>query len=427
MTSRSVVLGTAIALTVAAPAAAQAPFSAPTAVGGFGAQVQLAGTSSLAVTAEGRSVLAGSGDTANVRFPVAAFGSPGDVPRVGRSLSAPGVITSQPVVAAEGRVAAVVWGAGHTAYLRVATDGRWGQPIAVGRSRLKPQPAVAIQPATGRITVLWRGSSRRGNRLQWRITTGGKLGRTHTLGEFGNDPRIGTDRSGKTIAVWTPYSVTTRGVRTAARRVGEFTKPMSITTAQAQDVRLDVGADGEAIAAWRTPSEGGADVQAPRGTPTWSTRTANTAFSRPQQVAGVADASTLSLDRGATGAAVLAFDRQTDDLTATVSAVFRPAPGRPFGAVQALGTPGFVAAPGASAAVDDRGVATVAWGASVLSGQTGEPGLYAARSTPAGAFGAPQRIDAAAVRAPVLAAAGGSTTLLAWVGEGGVRVARAAP
>src|SRR5437879_3160406 len=80
--------------------------------------------------------------------------------------------------------------------------------VVVGSSALSPEPDVAVQPGSGRLTVIWRGRTKGGsNRLQWRITTRGKLGAVHTLGEFGNEPRLGTDASGKTVAVWTRYAL----------------------------------------------------------------------------------------------------------------------------------------------------------------------------------------------------------------------------
>jgi hypothetical protein len=97
----------------------------------------------------------------------------------------------------------------------------------VGTSALKPQSAVAVQPVTGRTLVVWRGrTTKGGNRLKWRITTNGKLGAPHTLGEFGDNPQLATDASGKTVAVWLADRRAKRqGVRTAARRVGEFLAP----------------------------------------------------------------------------------------------------------------------------------------------------------------------------------------------------------
>ena len=192
--------------------------------------------------------------------------------------------------------------------------GSCATPVKVGSSALKPDPDVAVQPGNGRLTVIWRGRSKGGsNRLQWRITTGGKLGAVHTLGEFGNDPRLGTDASGKTVAVWTRYVIhpsDAKGLRTAARRVGEFTRPTTLQSGAVFSPQLVTGADGETIVAWlASPTF---DVQSPSAQARVATRTANTGFSAPADVGG-ADTGTLALDRAPDGHAVLALDRQLDD------------------------------------------------------------------------------------------------------------------
>ena len=61
----------------------------------------------------------------------------------------------------------------------------------MGTSALKPQSAVAVQPFTGHCGVA-RTNEQSVNRLQWRITTNGKLGPTHTLREFGDSPQLAT-------------------------------------------------------------------------------------------------------------------------------------------------------------------------------------------------------------------------------------------
>jgi len=188
-----------------------------------------------------------------------------------------------------------------------------------------------------------------------------------------------------------------------------------------------VSAGGEAIAAWRQPAPGGADVQSPRGTPVVASRTRITRFGTPRAIAGVTDAATLQLALGGPGAAVLVFDRQAGDAPATPTAAFRPGRGQPFGAPVAVGPAAFVATtPGPSAAVDGRGVATVSWGAGRQPGAAAGEGVYAARSTANGVFGAPQLLGTAGPgSAPTLAAAAGDATLVAFTGAGGVRVARA--
>ena len=248
------------------------------------------------------------------------------------SCSAPsGDITSQPraVVDDQGH-GAVVFARGNTAYLSGCEKGSCATPVKVGSSALKPDPDVAVQPGNGRLTVIWRGRSKGGsNRLQWRITTGGKLGAVHTLGEFGNDPRLGTDASGKTVAVWTRYAIhpsDPKGLRTAARRVGEFTRPATLQSGAVFSPQLVTGADGETIVAWLTSPT--FDVQSPSAQARVATRTANTGFSAPANVGG-ADTGTLALDRAPDGHAVLALDRQLDETTAVVQAAVR-APGGAF-------------------------------------------------------------------------------------------------
>jgi hypothetical protein len=257
------------------------------------------------------------------------------------------------------------------------------------------------------VLVLWRGSASGRNRLQWRITTGGRLGRVHTLGEFGDAPRIGTDASGKTIAVW----LGTAGVRTAARRVGEFTRPATVGPAGAQELELAVAPSGDTVAAWRAR---GGDVQSPRGTPVTISRGRDTAFGPVQPLTSVTNAGTLSVAVGPDGRAVLAFTGQIDDALATVNASYRAGRGLPFAAPAVVGQPQFVStAWGASAAIDAAGHATVAWG--------GAGTASAARSDATGVFAPAQALaptpGGASVR--VLAAAGGATTLVAWMDTGG--------
>ena len=104
------------------------------------------------------------------------------------------------------------------------------------------------------------------------------------------------------------------------------------------------------------------------------------------------------------------------------------APGGAFSAPQALAAPQFVStAFGATAAIDDHGVATVAWSSVAVT--AGAPaGFFAARSDAGGTFAAAQQLatdaTAASQQHPVLAA-GGSLTDVAWVTPGGPVVAQA--
>jgi hypothetical protein len=419
LVARALVLAGAIAL-AAAPGAA-ADFTAPAPVGGFGSSPLL---TSLAVAPSGMTALAGTIATGNRRQPVIGFGN-GGPPASVRPLGPAGNVRSQPQVRLDDRGdGAVVWSIGGTVRLRLCRAGRCGSTMIVGRSQRNPQAQVAVNPASGRVTVLWRGTASGRNRLQWRTTTNGRLGAKHTLGEFGSTPQIGTDAAGKTVAVWIPSRGS--GVRTAVRRRGEFTRPTTVTPKRAQDLRLSVAPDGDTIAAWRVPAPGGADVQAPRGAPTVSTRTRRAGFDKATAIEDVDDASTLSLALGPDGHAVLAFVRQADDGTATASAAYRPGHGQDFGSAADLGPLQIIApAFGASAAVDGQGTATVIWGAGSVANDPSGQGVYV---SPRDSIGDLQllEIDSAAGTSGVstLAAAGGSTTVLVWAGPEGVRASR---
>lgn len=415
-------------LILAAPASA-APFGAATPIAGLGASPSLAGLSSAAAGTDGSSLVAATRSVGDGRQALVAEGRVGQPPLRTKLLGSAGVITSQPraVVDDKGH-GAVVFARGKTVYLSACKQGSCASPVTVGSSALTPEPDVAVQPGSGRLTVIWRGRSKSGsNRLQWRITTRGKLGAIHTLGEFGNEPRLGTDASGKTVAVWTRYAIRAsdpKGLRTAARRVGEFTRPVTLQAGGVYSPQLVTGADGETIVAWLTSPT--FDVQSPLAQARIATRTANRGFSAPVDVGGP-DTGTLALDRAPDGHAVLALDRQIDDTTAIVQAAVR-GPGGAFSAPQVLAAPQFVStAFGATAAIDDHGVATVAWSSVALT--AGSPaGFFAARSDAGGAFAAPQQLSADATGAsqqhPVLAP-GGTLTDVAWVTPGGPVVAQA--
>jgi hypothetical protein len=415
-------------LVIAAPAVA-APFGATTPIAGFGSSPGLAGLSSAAAGADGSALIAGTRAAGNQRQAVIATGRNGQPPASAKALGPVGAFTTQPRAVSDDKGhGAVVFARGNTAYLSVCNKGSCATPVAVGSSSLKPEPDVALQPGGARLTVLWRGRTKSGvNRLQWRITTNGKLGSVHTLGEFGDDPRLGTDATGKTVAIWTRHILRPsdpKGLRTAARRVGEFARPTTLQSGPVASAQLVTGADGETIVAWLSSPT--FDVQSPSAQARVAIRTASTGFSAPANVGGT-DTGTLALDRAPDGHAVLALDRQVDATTAIVEAAVR-APGGPFSAPQPLAPPQFVStAFGATAAIDDHGVATVAWSSGAFT--PGAPaGFFAARSDAQGAFGTPQQLSADATGAsqqhPVVAAAG-ATTDVAWVTPTGPVVAQA--
>jgi hypothetical protein len=421
-------LSTAVVLAALLPAvaAAAAPFGAATSLAGFGASAASIALSSSAVGADGSVLIAASRSAGGRgRQAIVAIGRVGRAIRT-KSLAPAGAITSQPRAVLDDKGhGGVVFGSGKTVWLSVCRAGACAAAVKVGTSALSPEPDVAVQPGTGRLIVIWRGRARSGsNRLQWRIATGGTLGAVHTLGEFGNTPRIGTDAAGRSVAVWTRYAVHAsdgRGLRTATRRQGEFGRPTTVQSGGVSSPQLVTGADGETIIAWLASDV--FDVQSPRAQVRVAVRSATSGFSAPGDVGG-ADSGTLALDRAPDGHAILALDRQLADGTAVVQAAVR-APRGSFAAPQALAAPAFVStAFGPRAAIDDQGVATVAWSA----GAGAATAVFAARSGPDGAFAAPQLLPAGATGAPQqppLVAAAGSRTVITWTASGGVMVADA--
>lgn len=404
--SRTLLTTAVASLALCSTASAAAPLDAGAPVSGFGEQPAQAGLSQAVVGADGTTLVAATRAAGSGRQVLVAEGRAGQPPVRTELLGAAGDITVQPRVAiSEDGHGAVVFGKGHTLYLSVCEEDSCGQPVAIGSSALYPEADVAVQRG-GRTTVLFRGRSKSGvNRLQWRITTGGKLGPVHTLGEFGNTPRLDTDATGKTVALWTRYGTGAQGLRTAARRVGEFTAPATLQEGRVALPQLVTGDDGETIAAWvSSPSF---DVQSPSAQARYAFRTPNTAFTAPVDIGGPATGS-LSLARSADGHAVLALDEQVEGGSTVVQQSVR-APGGPFTAPVDLGAAAFVSTvSGVSAAIDDQNATTVAW--------RGAAGVFASRD---GA--APQLLsaDASALGQPVLLSAGGRLTSATWVTAAG--------
>ena len=400
--------------------AAAAPFSAPTPITGFGAQPQLAGVSDSAAAPNGASIVAGTRSVGNQRQVVVALGAPGRAPATAHALRGAAIITSQPQVGiSDAGRAAVVWSEGSVAFLATCANGQCTTPRTVGRSALKAQPAVAMQP-NGRTTVMWRGHTSRGNRLQWRITTNGKLGRTHTLGEFGNQPQLGTDASGKTVALWSRYVTSSRspmGIRTAARRAGEFTRPTTLFSGRVTSGQLETGARGLTYAAWVAP-----DANAVLA----SSRTANTRFAAPQTVVG-GDARTVDLATSSSGFGALAIGRAAGSFDVTVWASVA-SPGGNFSQPVNVGGGQFISdLDPALAAVTAGGTTTIAWVGQPNPTSQYPAQAFASSATPGGPFSSPQMVsDQATVQAGgATLAAAGDLTQFAFVGPSAVLVARA--
>jgi len=255
--STSLAFGMTALLAVACAVVSAAPGAAGAAAAGFGAPSPVTGLGapadavflSAAMGADGAALLGGvQGFDANQQAFV-AIGAGGAPPARVMPLGPAGHVTSGPTVAVDDAGhGAVLFARGGTVLLSRCAAGRCTAPATVGTSRVLPRPALALQPGTGRVTVLWRGS--RG--LRWRITTGGRLGPAHAVGEAGDQPQLGTDATGRTIALW----IGAAGLRTAARRAGAFTRPATLWPGPVARPRLAVGAGGEAIAAWTAASMG---------------------------------------------------------------------------------------------------------------------------------------------------------------------------
>jgi hypothetical protein len=270
---------------------------------------------------------------------------------------------------------------------------------------------------------MWRGHTSRGGRLQWRITTGDKLGPVHTLGEFGDTPKLATDASGRTVAVWLDRRSGRRGVRTSARRVGEFLRPTSVTSSPAGDLQLSTSDGGSFVAAWLA-GPNGRNPEGPAGTVQASTRTPTTSFAAPTSLG---TGSTVSLAGSPDGHAVVAADRHVAGLSVVVSAA-RRSPGASFSALADISAPQFISdAFGAQAAVADGGRALVSWASGTdPSNPTSPVGVFATLAASSGAFEAPQQLAATpTVAQPTGAAVTPTAAVVAWTAPQGAQLARA--
>src|SRR5690348_16993782 len=163
------------ALAAAAPAAA-APFGTPTTISGFGNQPALGQISGVTLAADGASAVVGSASNSNARRTVAAFGNAASPPASARGLGPTSGAYDIAIASNDDGDVAITFSVRNVAYLTLCSERHCGSTQRVGTSSLKPQSAVAVQPGNGRTMVLWRGRTSSGrSRLQWRITTDGRL------------------------------------------------------------------------------------------------------------------------------------------------------------------------------------------------------------------------------------------------------------
>jgi hypothetical protein len=419
MPARPTTVLLALAAALSLPAAASAaPFAPATTLGGFGSRPALAEINGAALSASDASVVAGTSDNGTDRRAVAAFGSAISARGFGPTS---GAFDLSFTSTAAGDTA-LTFTVGHVAYLVTCRETRCRPTARVGTSAVKPESAVAVEPGSGRTTVMWRGHTSRGGRLQWRITTNGKLGPVHTLGEFGDTPKLVTDASGKTVAVWLDRRSGRRGVRTAARRVGEFVRPTSVTSTTAGDLQLTTSDGGSVVAAWLAGLNS-RNPEGPAGAVQVSTRGRTSSFRAPTSLG---TGSTVSLAGSPDGHAVIAADRHVAGLSVVVSAA-RRTPGGSFGALADISPPQFVSdAFGAQAAVADGGRALVSWASGVDPSNPTPVGVFATLAPPSGAFEAPQPLDSTPrVAQPTGAAVTPSAAVVAWTGPQGAQLARA--
>ena len=367
----------------------------------------------------------GTSDDAGNRRAFLAFGSASAPPATARGFGPPAGAHDLTFAANTTGDLALTYSVGRVAYLTMCRGSVCRATLRVGDSSLEPQPAVAVQPGNGRTVVMWRGRTSRGlSRLQWRITTNGRLGPAHTLGELGDAPRLGTDATGKTVAAWLADRRAGRtGVRTAARRAGEFLLPRAVTTDPAAALRLTTSTRGETVLAWLAGA-GATNPEGPAGAVQVATRTGASSFGVPQSLGS---GSTLSLAGSPDGHAVLATGRHVGP-TSVVVAAARRSPGQSFAQPVDVSEPQFVSdAFGASAAVADGGRAMVTWASGAVPSAPAPTGVFAAVAEPGAAFTAPQLLaDArsATLPQPTAAAIAPSAAIVAWAGPQGGWVAR---
>ena len=418
-------LAAARAYLLTAATATAAPFAPPTTIG-WGSQPALGLFAGAALAPDGAVAIAGTAATNNRRQAVAFFGRADTASAAARGFGPSSGAFDVGFAANASGDAAMTFSVGHTAWLSTCHDGRCRPAVRVGRSALKPQSTVAVQPGTGRTIVLWRGRTNRGvNRLQWRVTTNARLGATHTLGEFGDSPQLATDASGTTVAVWLgDRRAGRRGVRPAPRRVGPVPAPPTVTRAPPGPLRRVTSDAGSTVAAWLT-GPNSANPEQTAGTVQVATRTRTTRFGAPQSLG---TGSTLSLAGSPDGHVVLAADRHVDGSSVVVTAA-RRAPHAAFGPLTDISPPQFVSdAFGATAAAADGGRALVSWASATNPSAAQPAGVFATTAHGGGAFGAPEQLadaQTATLPQPIGAAISPTQALIAWVGPPGAQIARA--
>ncbi len=232
-----------------------------------------------------------------------------------------------------------------------------GRAQEVGRAQRVKTQATPVVDEHGRSFVFWRGTSSKGMRLQWAITTNGRFGKVHTLGSFGIDLTAVADPRGGVLAGWTASN----GVAYARRGSGEFTRPTTLAPASATNLRFAV-AGQEVIAAWRS-GKGDGEGDPGAGAVKVASRAAGSATFGAAQTVFAGNGRDISVAANDAGRAAISFA----DATANPSGAFlvnqqvsvRPAPGAAFGPPIVAGSGPLYTPPAVS--VEPGGRVVTAW------------------------------------------------------------------
>jgi VCBS repeat-containing protein len=287
---------------------------------------------------------------------------------------------------------------------------------------LEEQPGPSVTWVGSRALLLFRGSSSKGQRLQWSITTGSRFGRVHTLGEDGLEPEIAALPGGQAVAVWQSYASApgqtfpSIELRTARWSGGEFARPSTLPSAAGQGVQSfdqQLAVDGpKVIVAW-TQSTPTADGEERTGNLWLTNADAGSAFGPPTEIYE-GQVGALSLAAGA-GRVALAFSTYgpfgQDPASDTNVSNWATVTGLD-GNLQAP-TPlisGSKDADLPSVAIDGHGYATVA----ELSGSLEGSSVQALVAPPGGDFGPPSTIGYGQYASPLVATHSGAT-LITWI------------
>jgi hypothetical protein len=233
-----------------------------------------------------------------------------------------------------------------------------GRAQEVGRGQRVKTEATPAVDQSGRSFVFWRGTSSKGPRLQWAVTTNGRFGKVHTLGQFGSGLAAIADPRGGELLAWTAPD---GRVAVGRRSSGEVSTPQHLSSGPATDVQL-VAAGPEVAAAWHD-GRGDGEGQPGAGAVQAAIRGAGHYDFDPAQTVFAGNGRDIELAANASGRVAIAFA----DASANPDAVFlvtdyvsvRTGPGAAFGTPVRAGTGPLYTPP--AVAVEPGGRVVAAW------------------------------------------------------------------